>query len=186
MTMKLAQVVQIKRNNQLLDPWTWFLTNSQRIEALCTHILIGWWWTSCMNWMCPNMHITTITMTGSMHWMTKFMISMICWTHSRPEMIVRMTECGGCLGSCIASLCLWFFSLSSVYFSWLFLFLVGWLYQLYAFVLFFSFYWLYFLPILMKWYAMLVIFMHLFCLMNPKGEKNWKMDNWSHWTKYKH
>jgi len=33
---------------------------------------------------------------------------------------------------------------------------------------------------------MLVIFMHLFCLMNPKGEKNWKMDNWSHWTKYKH
>jgi len=24
----------------------------------------------------------------------------------------------------------------------------------------------------MKGYAMLVLFMHLFCLMNPKGEKN--------------
>jgi len=25
--------------------------------------------------------------------------------------------------------------------------------------------------------------MHLFYLMNPKGEKIWKMENWSHWTK---
>jgi len=46
----------------------------------------------------------------------------------------------------------------------------------------FSFCWLYSLPVLMKLNAMLVIFMHLFCLMNPKGEKigkleNWKMDN---------
>jgi len=35
----------------------------------------------------------------------------------------------------------------------------------------------------MKGYAVVVLFMHLFCLMNPKGEKNWKMDNWSHWIK---
>jgi len=25
---------------------------------------------------------------------------------------------------------------------------------------------------------MLVIFMHLFCLMNPRGEKNWKIGKW--------
>jgi len=43
---------------------------------------------------------------GSMHWIAKSMISMICSTHSRPEMTLRMTKCGGCLGSCIASLCL--------------------------------------------------------------------------------
>ena len=42
----------------------------------------------------------------------------------------------------------------------------------------FSFCWLYFLPILIKWYAMLVIFMHLFCLMNPKREKNWTIGKW--------
>jgi len=28
----------------------------------------------------------------------------------------------------------------------------------------------------MKGYAMLVLFMHRFYLMNPKGEKNWKID----------
>jgi len=41
-----------------------------------------------------------------------------------------------------------------------------------------SFCWLYSLPVLMKLNAMLVIFMHLFCLMNPKGEKNWKIGKW--------
>jgi len=25
---------------------------------------------------------------------------------------------------------------------------------------------------------MLVLFMNLFCLMNPKGEKNWKIEKW--------
>jgi len=137
--MKLAQVVQIKRNNQLLDPWTWFPTTLLRIEALCTHILRGWCWTNCMSSMCPNMHITTIAMRGSMHWMAKFMISMICWTHSRPEMILKMTECGGCLGSCITSMCLCFFSFSSVNFSWLFFVSIGWLYQFYDFSSLFQF-----------------------------------------------
>ena len=42
----------------------------------------------------------------------------------------------------------------------------------------FSFCWMYILPVLIKWYAMLVIFMHLLCLMNPKGEKNWKIGKW--------
>jgi len=31
----------------------------------------------------------------------------------------------------------------------------------------------------MKGYAILVLFMHLFCLRNPKGEENWKMENWA-------
>ena len=35
----------------------------------------------------------------------KSMTSMICSTHSIPEMILRMIECGGYLGSCITSLC---------------------------------------------------------------------------------
>ena len=83
-----------------------------------------------------NMNITTIAMRGSMHWMAK---SMICSIHSRPEMILRMTECGGCLRSCISSLYLWFFSLSSVCFSWLFFISVGWLYQLYASIFCFQF-----------------------------------------------
>jgi len=180
MTMKPVQVVQIKRKNQLLDPWTWFPTILQRIEALCTHILRGWCWTSCMSLMCLNMNITTIAMRGSMHWMAKSMISMICSTHSRPEMTLKMTECGGCLGSCIASLCFWFFSLSSVSFSYCFSFQSADCISFMHLFSVFSFCWLYFLPVLIKWYAMLVIFMHLFCLMNPKGEKNWKMDNWSH------
>ena len=135
---KLIALEQIKKKNQLLNLWTWFPTILQRIEALCTHILRGWCWTSCMSSMCLNMNITTIAMRGSMQWMAKSMISMICSTHSRPEMTLRMTECGGCLGSCIASLCLWFFSLSSVSFSWLFFILVGWLYQLYASIFCFS------------------------------------------------
>jgi len=139
MTMKPVQVVQIKRKNQLLDLWTWFPTTLQRIEALCTHILRGWCWTNYMSSICLNMNITTIAMRGSMHWMAKSMTSMICSTHSRIEMILRMTECGGCLGSCIASLCLWFFSLSSVCFSWLFFISVGWLYKLYASVFYFQF-----------------------------------------------
>ena len=149
----------------------------ERIEAMCTHILRGWCWTSCMSSMYPNMQIRTIAMRGSMHWMAKFMISMTCWTHSRPEMILRMTECVGCLGSCIASMCLCFCSFSFVNFSWLFLFSVDWLYKLYAFFSIFSFCWLYYVPVLKKQYAILVLFMHLFCLMNPKGEKNWKMEN---------
>ena len=37
-----GQVVQIKRKNLLLDPWTLFPTTLQRTEALCTHILRGW------------------------------------------------------------------------------------------------------------------------------------------------
>ena len=45
------------------------------------------------------------------------------------------------------------------------------------FLLYFSFCLLYYVQILMKGYAMLVLFMHLFCLMNPKGEKNWKLEN---------
>ena len=89
--------------------------------------------------MCPNMHITTIAMRDSMYWIAKSMISMTCWTHSRPEMILRMIECVGCLGSCIASMCLRFVSLCFVSFSWLFLFLVDWLYQLYGFIFCFQF-----------------------------------------------
>ena len=94
---------------------------------------------SCMSSMCPNMHITTIVMRDSMHWMAKSMISMTCWTHSRPEMILRIIEYVGYLGSCIASMCLCFLSLGSISFSWLFLFSVCWLYQLYVYFLCFQF-----------------------------------------------
>jgi len=36
---------------------------------------------------------------------------------------------------------------------------------------------LYYVQILMKGYAILVTFMHLFYLMNAKREKNWKIGN---------
>jgi len=164
------------RGSQILG----FHTILQRIEALCIHILRGWCWTSCMSLMCLNMNIITIAMRGSRHWMAK---SMICSTHSRPEMTLRMTECGGCLGSCIASLCLWFFSLSSVSFSWLFCISVGWLYQLYASVFCFQFLLAVF-PSSINQMICNVCYLYAFVLFDESkgGEKldNWKMDNWSH------
>jgi len=72
----------------------------------------------------------------------------------------------------MASMCLFFFSLSSVNFSWLFLFSMADCISFMLLFSVFSFCWLYYVPVVMKGYAMFVIFMHLFCLMNPKGEKN--------------
>jgi len=91
------------RCNTMVNAWGILLLKSS------TSMLRGWCWTSCMSSMCPNIHITTTAMRGSMHWMAKSMISMTCWTFSRPEMILRMIECVGCLRSCIASMCLCFF-----------------------------------------------------------------------------
>jgi len=95
MTMKFAQVEQMKRKSPLLDQWTLSPTTLKRTKALCTHNLRGWCFTNCMNSMCLKMHITPFTMTGSMIWKAKSMIFMICWHHSWPKTILRMTDCVG-------------------------------------------------------------------------------------------
>jgi len=76
-------------------------------------------------------------------------------------------------------MCLCFFSLSSVCLSWLFFIFSRLIIAALCFFSVFSFCWLYYVPVLMKGYAMLVLFMHLFCLMNPKGRKfgKWKIDH---------